>query len=86
MGVDWEHTYYHAGGLLNCFSFQVIQSSMIIARLRAIACSRLAEESKRAVPGKYGIHICHLLQLMLFYGVTTYVVLAVTCLLYTSPG
>lgn len=36
------------------------------------------EESKRAVPGKYGIHICHLLQLMLFYGVTTYVVLAVT--------
>ena len=36
------------------------------------------EESKRAVPGKYGIHIRHLLQLMLFYGVTTYVVLAVT--------
>jgi hypothetical protein len=20
MGVDWKHTYYHAGGLLNCFS------------------------------------------------------------------
>ena len=36
------------------------------------------EESKRAVPGKYGIHIRHLLQLMLFYGVTTYIVLAVT--------
>ena len=36
------------------------------------------EESKRAVPGKYGIHVRHLLQLMLFYGVTTYVVLAVT--------
>jgi hypothetical protein len=41
MGVDWEHTYYHAGGLLNCFNLQVIQSPMIIARLRAIACSRL---------------------------------------------
>lgn len=36
------------------------------------------EESKRAIPGKYGIHVRHLLQLMLFYGVTTYVVLAVT--------
>lgn len=33
---------------------------------------------KRAIPGKYGIHVRHLLQLMLFYGVTTYVVLAVT--------
>jgi hypothetical protein len=41
MRVDWEHTYYHAGGLLNCFSLQVVQSSMIITRLRAIACSRL---------------------------------------------
>jgi hypothetical protein len=41
MGVDWEHTYYHAGGLLNCFGLQVVQSSMIITRLRAIACSRL---------------------------------------------
>src|SRR5688572_7683601 len=41
MGVDWEHTYYHVGGLLNCFSLQVIQSPMIIARLRAIVCSRL---------------------------------------------
>jgi hypothetical protein len=20
MGVDWEHTYCHAGGFLNCFS------------------------------------------------------------------
>ena len=41
MGVDWEHTYYHAGGLLNCFSLQVVQSSMIIAWLRAVACSGL---------------------------------------------
>jgi hypothetical protein len=41
MGVDWEHTYYHAGGLLNCFSLQVVQSSMIVARLRAVAYSRL---------------------------------------------
>src|SRR5688572_7404691 len=41
MGVDWEHTYYHAGGLLNCFSLQVVQPSMIVTRLRAVACSRL---------------------------------------------
>jgi hypothetical protein len=41
MGVNWEHTYYHAGGLLNCFSLQVVQSSMIVARLRAVACSGL---------------------------------------------
>lgn len=33
---------------------------------------------KLAIPGKYGIHIRHLLQLMLFYGLITYVVLAVT--------
>jgi hypothetical protein len=41
MGVDWEHTYYHAGGLLNCFSLQVVQSPLVIARLGAVACSRL---------------------------------------------
>lgn len=31
-----------------------------------------------AIPGKYGIHVHHLLQLMLFYGLTTYIVLIVT--------
>ena len=31
----------HAGGLLNCFSLQVVQSSMIVVRLRAVACTRL---------------------------------------------
>ena len=31
-----------------------------------------------AIPGKYGIHVRHLLQLMLFYGLTTYIVLIVT--------
>jgi hypothetical protein len=41
MGVDREHTYYHAGGFLNCFSLQVVQSPMVIAGLRAVACSRL---------------------------------------------
>jgi hypothetical protein len=41
MRVDWEHTYYHAGGLLNCFSLQVVQSPMVITWLRAVACSRL---------------------------------------------
>lgn len=30
------------------------------------------------IPGKYGIHVRHLLQLMLFYGLTTYIVLIVT--------
>jgi hypothetical protein len=29
MGVDWKHTYYHVGGLLNCFSLQVVQSPMV---------------------------------------------------------
>lgn len=31
-----------------------------------------------AIPGKYGIHLPHLSQLMLFYGLVTYIVLAVT--------
>ncbi|MCD8091995.1 MAG: MFS transporter [Bacteroides sp.] len=31
-----------------------------------------------AIPGKYGIHVRHLLQLMMFYGLITYVVLVVT--------
>jgi len=31
-----------------------------------------------AIPGKYGIHVRHLVQLMLFYGLTTYIVLIVT--------
>jgi hypothetical protein len=41
MGVDWKHTYYHAEGFLNCFSLQVIQSPMVVAWLRVVACSRL---------------------------------------------
>ena len=35
-------------------------------------------ESAPVIPGKYGIHVRHLLQLMLFYGLITYVVLVVT--------
>lgn len=35
-------------------------------------------ESNSVIPGKYGIHVRHLLQLMLFYGLLTYVVLVVT--------
>lgn len=35
-------------------------------------------QSTPVISGKYGIHICHLVQLMLFYGLVTYVVLAVT--------
>lgn len=37
-----------------------------------------AAEPTLAIPGKYGIHVRHLLQLMLFYGLITYVVLVVT--------
>jgi hypothetical protein len=40
-GVDWKHTYYHAGCFLNCFSFQMVQSPMVVVRLEAVACSRL---------------------------------------------
>lgn len=35
-------------------------------------------QSMPVISGKYGIHIRHLVQLMLFYGLVTYVVLAVT--------
>lgn len=37
-----------------------------------------ADEPVPEIPGKYGIHIPHLTQLMLFYGLITYVVLVVT--------
>lgn len=36
------------------------------------------ETAVPVIPGKYGIHVRHLLQLMLFYGLTTYIVLIVT--------
>lgn len=36
------------------------------------------DEPVLKIPGKYGIHIPHLVQLMLFYGLITYVVLVVT--------
>ena len=38
-------------------------------------------QSTPVISGKYGIHIRHLVQLMLFYGLVTYVVLAVTFIL-----
>lgn len=40
--------------------------------------SSSVETTVPAIPGKYGIHVRHLLQLMLFYGLTTYIVLIVT--------
>ena len=40
--------------------------------------SSSVETAAPAIPGKYGIHVRHLLQLMLFYGLTTYIVLIVT--------
>ena len=40
--------------------------------------SSSVETAASAIPGKYGIHVRHLLQLMLFYGLTTYIVLIVT--------
>lgn len=36
------------------------------------------DEPVLKIPGKYGIHVPHLVQLMLFYGLITYVVLVVT--------
>jgi hypothetical protein len=60
MGVDWKHTYYHARGFLNCFSLQLVQSPMIIARLREVACSRL-----RHILLCWGIGACLLLSCLL---------------------
>jgi hypothetical protein len=41
----WEstgkHTYCHVGCFLNCFSFQMVESPMVVARLGAVACSWL---------------------------------------------
>lgn len=44
----------------------------------AQATAASAAGSAPAIPGKYGIHVRHLLQLMMFYGLITYVVLVVT--------
>ena len=52
----------------NTVSVTVKQASAVIPSM----------QSAPVISGKYGIHIRHLVQLMLFYGVVTYVVLAVT--------
>lgn len=52
----------------NTVSVTVKQASAVIPSM----------QSTPVISGKYGIHIRHLIQLMLFYGVVTYVVLAVT--------
>ena len=52
----------------NTVSVTVKQASAVIPSM----------QSAPVISGKYGIHIRHLIQLMLFYGVVTYVVLAVT--------
>ena len=52
----------------NTVSVTVKQASAVISSM----------QSAPVISGKYGIHIRHLIQLMLFYGVVTYVVLAVT--------
>lgn len=52
----------------NTVSVTVKQASAVIPSI----------QSAPVISGKYGIHIRHLIQLMLFYGVVTYVVLAVT--------
>jgi hypothetical protein len=41
MGFDWKHTYYHAWRFLDCFSLQMVQSPMVVARLNTVACSWL---------------------------------------------
>ena len=52
----------------NTVSVTVKQASAVIPSM----------QSAPVISGKYGIHIRHLIQLMLFYGLVTYVVLAVT--------
>lgn len=52
----------------NTVSVTVKQASAVIPSM----------QSAPVISGKYGIHIRHLIQLMLLYGVVTYVVLAVT--------
>ncbi|WP_443776948.1 MFS transporter [Bacteroides clarus] len=52
----------------NTVSVTVKQASAVIPSMQSVL----------VISGKYGIHIRHLIQLMLFYGVVTYVVLAVT--------
>ena len=52
----------------NTVSVTVKQASAVIPSM----------QSAPVISGKYGIHIRHLIQFMLFYGVVTYVVLAVT--------
>lgn len=52
----------------NTVSVTVKQASAVIPSM----------QSAPVISGKYSIHIRHLIQLMLFYGVVTYVVLAVT--------
>lgn len=52
----------------NTVSVTVKQASAVIPSM----------QSAPVISGKYGIHIRHLIRLMLFYGVVTYVVLAVT--------
>ncbi|WP_462359066.1 MFS transporter [Bacteroides clarus] len=52
----------------NTVSVTVKQASAVIPSMQSVP----------VISGKYGIHIRHLIQLMLFYGVVTYVVLAVT--------
>ncbi len=52
----------------NTVSVTVKQASAVIPSM----------QSTPVISGKYGIHIRHLIQLMLFYGVVTYVALAVT--------
>lgn len=52
----------------NTVSVTVKQASAVIPSM----------QSAPVISGKYGIHIRHLIQLMLFYGVVTYIVLAVT--------
>ena len=52
----------------NTVSVTVKQASAVIPSM----------QSAPVISGKYGIHIRHLIQLMLFYGVVTHVVLAVT--------
>lgn len=53
-------------------------ASSVEARVSSSVEAKESSSVEAKVFGKYGIHVRHLLQLMLFYGLTTYIVLIVT--------
>lgn len=59
-------------------SFGLFKKNTVSVTVKQASAVIPSMQSAPVISGKYGIHIRHLIQLMLFYGVVTYVVLAVT--------